>query len=181
MVRAITVTAIAIGMISAAKAQTSLYASPFGYPGAGHSFTRDSLHANKKWSFSHYASLSAGYSFFRGGSAAMVAVPLGIQLNRQLTNHVFAFAGLSAAPAYVRLQTAPLASSFTKETFNNPFSQPIGKVGMFSRAELGLGYTNDAHTFTISGSIGIERNSYPVMYYPSVGNGALPLRPSTSQ
>jgi len=36
---------------------------------------------------------------------------------------------------------------------------------MYSRAELGLMYINNDKTFSISGSIGIEKNSYPLYPY----------------
>jgi len=43
----------------------------------------------------------------------------------------------------------------------NPYS-----FGINSRVDIGLMYINDARTFSISGSIGVERAAYPV-YYPS--------------
>jgi hypothetical protein len=39
---------------------------------------------------------------------------------------------------------------------------------MYSSASLGLMYINDARTFSISGSISIERDNYPVYYYNPV-------------
>jgi len=39
-------------------------------------------------------------------------------------------------------------------------------LGVYSRAELGLMYVNDAKTFSVSGSIGVQRSSYPVYPYP---------------
>jgi hypothetical protein len=40
-------------------------------------------------------------------------------------------------------------------------------MSMYSRADIGLMYVNDAKTFSISGSIGIERSTYPLLpYYP---------------
>ena len=46
-----------------------------------------------------------------------------------------------------------------------------------SRADIGLMYVNDAKTFSISGSIGIERDNYPAFQYnqfnPSKQNPAL--------
>ena len=133
----------------------------------------DSGHTYKKWTFSKYVSLSASYSFFRGGNAATVAVPVGVQLSRSLTNNLFAFAGASLAPAYTRFNTTLLPADFIKNGAANPFSQ-TGRLGMYSKAELGLGYTNDARTFTISGSIGIERNSYAMPYYRPASQTVLP-------
>jgi hypothetical protein len=43
-------------------------------------------------------------------------------------------------------------------------ANPYG-FGLNSRVDIGLMYINDARTFSISGSIGVERGTYPV--YPS--------------
>ena len=49
---------------------------------------------------------------------------------------------------------------------NPGFTQFSSKgFGMSSRVEGGLMYVNDERTFSISGSIAVERNSYP--FYPS--------------
>jgi hypothetical protein len=45
----------------------------------------------------------------------------------------------------------------------NNFSRP--DFGLNARVEGGLIYTNDAKTFSISGSVGIEKGSYPVYPY----------------
>ena len=110
--------------------------------------------------------VSAGFGYFYGGSGSYIAVPVGVQLNHPLNNNLTAFAGVSAAPTFF--------------SFNNAFTNPTaGKYypgsylpntysfGMNSRVEMGLMYTNDAKTFSISGSIGVERSSYPI--YPVQG------------
>jgi len=123
----------------------------------------DSNSLSKKWSVSKYGGISAGFLFSRGMSANFVAAPVGLQLNRRLTNNLYAFTGVSVAPTYFN--------------FNSPFINPtVGKnypgsmfgnsyqFAMGTRAELGLMYMNDQRTFSISGSVGVQRNSYP--FYP---------------
>jgi len=94
----------------------------------------------------------------------MVSAPIGLQINRRLTNNLFAFAGVSVAPTYFSTN-----SSFNNEgmyKMNPGFTQFSSKgFGMYSRVEGGLMYVNDERTFSISGSIGIESSSYP--FYPS--------------
>ena len=122
--------------------------------------------SKKKWSFSKYTGLSASYSFFKGGSASVIAAPIGLQVNRQLTNNLYAFAGVSVAPAFINFNSSTfLSSDFSKTGVNNTFLRS-NNFGMYSRAEIGLMYVNPERTFSISGSIGVERSSSPVFYYP---------------
>lgn len=69
-----------------------------------------------------------------------------------------------AAPSFYSFGPAftnPLMnSSYPGNYLSNPYS-----FGINTGIEMGLMYINDARTFSISGSIGIERDSYPV--YPS--------------
>ena len=58
--------------------------------------------SGKKWFVTRYSGLSTGFGFFNGGSANFVSVPLGLQLNRRLNNNLYAFAGISAAPFYIK-------------------------------------------------------------------------------
>lgn len=124
----------------------------------------DSNQVNQKWYFSKYAGLSAGFSFFNGGSATYISAPFVLQLNHPLNNNVIAFAAVSAAPTFYSFNSAftnPTAGkyypgSYLPNTYN---------FGMNSRVEMGLMYINDARTFSISGSIGVEQSSYP--FYPT--------------
>ncbi len=134
----------------------------------GNSQLKDSIPA-KKWFVSKSVGISTSVGFFNGGNATVMAVPVGIQLNRRLNNNWYAFAGVSAAPAYVNFN----GSYFSGNT--NKFSQPhnFGKsnrLDMYSRAELGLMYINDQKTFSISGSIGIEKSSYPLIPFNQIGS-----------
>ncbi len=125
----------------------------------------DSSHSDHKWHFSKYAGLSSGYGFFAGGTSFLSA-PVGLQLSRPLNKNLYAFAGISAAPVFFsfnRLLTDPaLNPSYPGSNHSNTYG-----FGLNSRVEAGLMYVNDAKTFSISGSIGVDRVSYPV--YPSNG------------
>ena len=120
--------------------------------------------ADKKWFLSKYSGISTGYSFFKGGSASFVAAPLGLQLNRRLNNNLYAFAGVSAAPVYINFHNTYRSGGFNKAYPVNALFQS-SSLGMHARAELGLMYVNDAKTFSFSGSIGVQRSSYPVFPY----------------
>jgi hypothetical protein len=123
----------------------------------------DSAAFKKKWSVSKYSGISTGISFFKGGNATFVSAPVGLQVNRRLNNNLFAFAGVSAAPTYVNFHSSFMNAGFNKTGVNNSFN--ASSLGIYSRAELGLQYINDEKTFSISGSIGVERSSFPVPVY----------------
>lgn len=149
--------------LTAAKAQSVI--SNSWMPGMyGAPFTRTiPLHdSSSKWSFSKYASLSMGYSFYKGGSASFISAPVGIQLNRKLNNNLYAFTGVSVAPTYINFNSTFIPNNSNK--LQNSFFTKGNQLAMYGRAELGLMYVNDARTFSISGSIGVERSSAPVYY-----------------
>ena len=129
---------------------------------------------DKKWFMSKYIGISTSFGFFNGGNAAVLAVPVGIQLNRRLNNNWYAFAGVSAAPAYINFNHSFLSANANKSWQNNNFLKS-NRFDMYSRAELGLMYINDQKTFSISGSIGIERSSYPLVPFNQMGT----VRPNT--
>ena len=120
--------------------------------------------ASKKWFFSKYSGISTSFTFFKGGNATIVSAPIGLQLNRRLNNNLYAFAGVSVAPAYVNFNQSFMTSDFNKSNPNNTAFKS-SNLGIYSRAELGLQYINDDRTFSISGSIGVERNNYPMPFY----------------
>lgn len=117
----------------------------------------------KKWFISKYAGVSAGYSFFKGGNASIISVPLSLQLNQRLNNNLYAFAGISVAPSYINFSNAFINTDINKVNTNNNFRSR--NMNVYSSASLGLMYINDARTFSISGSISIEKDNYPVYYY----------------
>ncbi|MEJ7767268.1 MAG: hypothetical protein WKF89_05620 [Chitinophagaceae bacterium] len=153
--------------VSAVKAQTF---SQGGYPGnANHGAFLNNFYLNdsssiQKWSFAKYSAISTSFSFFRGGNATIVSAPIGLQLNRRLNNNLYAFAGVSLAPAYVNFNRSFTDNGFGKANSNSNYLN-AGGLGLYSRAELGLQYINDERTFSISGSIGVGRSSYPGFPY----------------
>jgi hypothetical protein len=122
---------------------------------------------DKKWSVSSYSGISTSFTFFNGGNATVVSAPMGLQLNRRLNNNLYAFAGISAAPAYINFNHSFITSDINKGNPNNGFFKS-NSFGAYTRAELGLMYINDARTFSVSGSIGVERSSYPMVPYQQI-------------
>ena len=165
----ILLTFIIIVVFTSLKAQT-LYPDFQGNIYANNIYNNKHLYDStdqRKWFISKYAGITAGYSFFKGGNASVIAAPLSLQLNRRLNNNLYAFAGVSAAPSYISFSNAFLNTDLNKVNTNNNFFK-TGNIGMYSSASLGLMYINDAKTFSISGSISIEQNNYPVYYYKPV-------------
>ena len=117
----------------------------------------------KKWFISTYSGISTSFSFYRGGNATVIAAPLGLQLNRRLNDNLYAFAGVSAAPAYVNFNQTFVNTNIKGLQSNT--TAKYNNFGISTRAEMGLMYVNDAKTFSISGSIGVETNNYPAYYY----------------
>ncbi len=153
------------------KAQTSMPSNVTGFPpySAFHSYNSiGDTTSRSKWFISKYGAFSTSFVFYKGGHATVFSAPAGLQLNRRLNNNLYAFTGISVAPAYITNNTF-LSTDINKANPNNRFWQP-GKLGMYARAEAGLMYVNDAKTFSISGSIGIERSSYPAFPYYPVNN-----------
>jgi len=116
----------------------------------------------KKWHLNSYAGISAGYGFFNGAGTTFLSAPVGLQLSRPLNNNFVAFGSVSVAPTIFNLSNPSFYHSYPAGNYSNAYS-----IGMNSRIEMGLMYVNDARTFSISGSIGVERSSYPGNPYPA--------------
>jgi hypothetical protein len=123
---------------------------------------------DKKWILSSSAAFSTGINSFRGGSSLYYTIPVGLQLNRKITNNLYAFAGIAVAPAYMAFNNQFLSTDPTKYISGYPFSQ--GNFGLYGRAMVGLMYVNDARTFSISGSFGVQRGAFPY-YIPPANPG----------
>ncbi|MEO8414007.1 MAG: hypothetical protein ABI472_10120 [Ginsengibacter sp.] len=151
---------------TASQAQTVLPGS-FQNNLAGGSFihynNRNDSSAQNKWVITRSAGIAGGYSFFSHGGASFVAAPISLQLNRRLSNNVYVFAGVTVAPMYLNFNRTFLAADFKKVPSFNSFYQP-GNLSMYSAATMGLIYINDQRTFSVSGSISVERSSYPFYY-----------------
>jgi len=112
----------------------------------------DSSNAPKKWFITKYAGVSTGFIAFKGGSSNFLSVPLALQLNRQLTNNIYAFGSVSLAPSLIRYNQPAINK-------NNNFMQ-TNHFSAYSDAKIGVMYINNEKTFSISGSIGVSRSSY---------------------
>ena len=155
-------------MVSALSS-TAQKTLPEGYANASHEkfFGDSSLSMkktmNRKWFFTSYSGIGVSFNFFKAGSATIMDAPVGLQLNRRLNDHFYGFAGVSAAPVYQSFNQAFLSPGFNKLY---PLSaSKSNSLGWYSRADLGLMYINDARTFSISGSIGVEQSSNPILLY----------------
>lgn len=147
------------------KAQTALpgnYSNALQHQLLAHKNNFNDSGSNKKWFINKYTGVHTNVGFFNGGNNMVLAVPIGIQLNLRLNNNWYAFAGLSAAPAYVSFNHSFLYANTNKFWQNNNFLSS-NHFDLFSRAELGLMYINEQKTFSISGSIAVERSSYPFL------------------
>lgn len=159
-------TFLAIIFATTSKAQTTLPGS-FQNNIYHNTFARNNnmydSSTQKKWFISSYSNIMGGYSFFRNGGASFVGAPLGLQLNHRLSRNVYAFAGVTVAPMYLNFNRAFLATDLNKVNTSNGFHQP-GNFSMYSAATLGLMYINNEKTFSVSGSVSVERSNYPLYY-----------------
>ena len=150
------------------KAQSHLPVSSMNFSQSlffpGYQIIGDSNQFNQKWYFSKYAAISTGAVFYNGGGGTFLSAPVGLQLNHPLNNNLIAFAGISAAPTFFNYNSLYTDPVFNKSYPGGYMTNPYG-FGLNSRVDIGLMYINDARTFSISGSIGVERGTYPV--YPS--------------
>lgn len=118
----------------------------------------------RKWFLSSYSGVGVGFNFFKGNEATTLTVPMGLQLNHRLNDNFYAFANILAAPSYINFNRSFLSPGVTKANAGGGLSS--GYLGLTSSVNLGLMYVNDARTFSVSGSIGVARASYPMLFYP---------------
>lgn len=151
----------------ATYAQTVLpptFAAYTGMSSFAGALPRTDSSGRKPWSFSRFSAVSTTFSMFNGGSATTVAVPVGLQVNRRLTDNLYAFANIAAAPAYTSFNRAFIAADPTK---TNPYGRyRANGMALYTSATLGLMYVSDDRSFSISGGISVQHNNFPVPYYP---------------
>jgi hypothetical protein len=141
--------------------------SSFGLPayseeiGLGNNILTHNSISKQKWFLTTNRSLYTGISFFNGGNATIIAAPMSLQLNRRLNDNLYAFANVSATPAFISLNPSLINMGFNKTNQQNIFGP--NSFGVYPSASLGLMYINDAKTFSIFGSISAERSSYPIL------------------
>jgi hypothetical protein len=158
MIRTIIFAAILLSTV-AVKAQSPLsFGAVNGMQPAFRHFNTvpDSNNIRKKWFLTKYAGISSGFVAFKGGSGTFLSAPMGLQINRQLTNNVYAFAGVSVAPTFFHYNSAFYQPAINK---NNSFMN-ANNFGVYPAAHMGLMYINNERTFSISGSISVSRSSY---------------------
>src|SRR6476620_4388011 len=91
----------------------------------------------KKWFLTSYSNIGIGFNFFNGGTATVVSAPVGLQLNRQLNNNLYAFTGVSLAPTYINSIHSFLSSGIKQYTGNGFKSD---NFGLYSSVNMGLMY-----------------------------------------
>jgi hypothetical protein len=116
----------------------------------------DTNNIQKKWFITKYAGISSGFVAFKGGSGSFLSVPLGLQVNRQLTNNLYAFGSVSVTPYIFHYNSILYQPAINK---NNSLMQP-NNISAYPEAKIGVMYINNERTFSISGSIGVSRSSY---------------------
>lgn len=166
MKRAIIFIAILMSGVSVKAQFAAPYSALPGYRSTNQ--PADSGYLRKKWSFSHYSAVSAGFVAFKGGGASFLSVPLGLQVSRQLHNNVYAFGGVSLTPSILQ-RTGPV---FYQQGFdkNYNFMQPNRSFSINPAAQIGVMYISNDKTFSISGSINVSRstyNGYSPLYTPN--------------
>lgn len=169
MIRTILFAAI---LMSGMAVKAQVVSSPFGTMGATRSAfnhpqqVSDTSKSHKKWVVTKYAGVSSGFIVSGGRGSSFLSVPLALQVDRQLTNNLYAFGALSAAPYIFHNNRAPYQTAINK---NNGFLQ-ANNFSTWSDAKIGVMYINNERTFSISGSIGVSRgnyNSYSPVYAPA--------------
>lgn len=111
------------------------------------------------WQVRPYASVSAGY-IFAGRGISYLYAPVGVALYHPLTGNLTAFAAATIAPTVFNFNT------FNGSPMAKPYGNTFGGLNLNTGISGGLIYTNDAKTFSISGSLSVQRSSYPV-YVPA--------------
>ncbi|HVU56450.1 MAG TPA: hypothetical protein VHD83_15400 [Puia sp.] len=116
-----------------------------------------------KWQLKPFASLSAGYIFLNGG-ISYVSAPVGLALLRPLNSNWTAYGAATLTPTFFSINSFSTLPAGDPKYGGYPFQSGYG-MGLTPGVQGGLIYTNDAKTFSISGHVRFERNSYPV--YPT--------------
>jgi hypothetical protein len=115
---------------------------------------------NHGWQVQPFASASVGYTFL-GGGVSYLSAPVGIIVYRPLNNNFTAFGAATVAPTLFHFSSLYGPAGYPGNNLTG-LNVNAGVTG-------GVIYTNNAKTFSISGSISVERGSYPV-YIPPAKN-----------
>ncbi len=159
-----------VAISAGAQTPSALYFSDYPQRSSwGNSNLFPDNRSGKKWSLDKYSGISTGYYFWNGMGSSFVSVPVGLQLNRMMNKNLFAFAGIAAVPTAMSFNHTFMSSGLNKMYPGNGLFS-TNSLGLYSRAEMGLMYINDAKTFSISGSISVQRGSYPLIPYSTPAN-----------
>lgn len=145
----------------AAKAQSPLY---YGTQNNTQSAFRnpdqatDTNYLRKKWFVTKYAGISTGFVAFKGGSSSYLSAPLELLVNRQLTNNVFAFGGVSVTPSLLQYNGGAFYQPGIDKNYG--FMRTNNNFSINPAARIGVMYISNDRTFSISGSVSVSRSSY---------------------
>jgi hypothetical protein len=121
--------------------------------------------SNRGWQVRPYASVSAGYLFL-GGGISYLSAPVGLVVYHPINNNFSGFAGVTASPTVFNMSRL-----YTDQLVNPAYpGNRFTGLGVNAGIQGGIIYTNDAKTFSISGSISVQRGSYPIYIPPARTN-----------
>ncbi|MFB6454687.1 hypothetical protein ACE38W_05390 [Chitinophaga sp. Hz27] len=113
----------------------------------------------KKWSVTKYTGISTGFIAFKGGSGSYLSAPMALQVNRRITDNVYAFGSLSATPYTMRMSGAMFQPVMNKQMMGYGPMQ-MNSTGINPAANVGLMFISKDKTFSISGSVSVSRSNY---------------------
>lgn len=125
----------------------------------------------KKWFVTKYTGISTGIMAFKGGSVSYLSAPLAMQLNRRITDNVYAFGGLSVTPYMMHMNGAMFQPVMNKAIGYGPMQGQMNNTGINPAANVGLMYISKDKTFSISGSVSVSRSNYYGYGYAPYGAG----------
>ena len=120
----------------------------------------DTTHQHSKWFVTRYTGISTGFVAFKGGGGSYLSAPMALQLNRQLTNNLFAFGNISATPTLFHSNSLFLTQPVNTGKSYGPMRANNTNFGIYPAAQIGVMYINNDKTFSISGSVSVSRSNY---------------------
>jgi hypothetical protein len=120
----------------------------------------DTTNHHSKWFVTRYTGISTGFVAFKGGGGSYLSAPMALQLNRQLTNNLFAFGNISATPTLFHSNSIFFAQPATTGKTYGPMRGNNTNFSIYPAAQIGLMYISNDKTFSISGSVSVSRNNY---------------------
>ncbi|WP_343690978.1 hypothetical protein [Chitinophaga sp.] len=153
MKRAILFIAIVMSAcMTRAQSGPSLFSTP--------SRAADTSNHHSKWFVTRYTGVSTGFVAFKGGGGSYLSAPMALQLNRQLTNNLFAFGNISATPTLFHSNSIFFSQPAMAGKSYGPVRANNTNFGIYPAAQIGLMYMNNDKTFSISGSVSVSRSNY---------------------